>query len=180
MPESLRCIEVRRVRGQRKHLDVAAVFGKELQDFGFLVKRRIVLNQIHSMAATIIMWQQLFIHERQVRFGVEILGLVPPDKITGGHAHRPQNLLGVAFASRGNLRLLTAARPSPIKRGRLPKGGFVFVDNQRAFTPGVFFRFGWVNRIHRFCFLGSACTRRVLGRCTEKFRPLSKFRTCPG
>jgi len=180
MPKSLRCVEVRRVRGQRKDLDVAAVFGKELQDFGFLVKRRVVLNQIHSMAAAVVMWQQLFIHKRQVRFGVEILGLVSPDKIAGGHTHRPKNLLGVAFAPRGNLRLLTAARPSPIKRGRLSKRGFVFINNQRAFIPGVFFRFGWVKRIHRFCFLGSACTSRVLGRCTEKFKPLSKCRTCPG
>ena len=180
MPKSFRGIEVRRIRGQREHLKVAPVFGEELQDFGLLVKRSVVLNQIHPMAPAVKMWQQLFIHERQIGFGVEVFGLVPPDKITGGHTHRAQNLLGVAFAPRGNLRLLTASRPSSIKRGRLPKGGFVFIDNQRAFTPGVFFRFGWVKRIHRFCFLGSACTRRVLGRCTEKFRPLSKCRTCPG
>ena len=144
MPKSFRGIEVRRVRRQRKHLDVAAVFAKELQDFGFLVKRRVVLNQIHSMAAAVIMWQQLFIYERQVRFGVKVFGLVPPDKIASGHTHRAQDLLGVAFAPRGNLRLLTASRPSAIERGCLPKGGFVFIDNQRPFAPGVFFRFGWV------------------------------------
>ena len=96
------------------------------------------MNQIYPMAAAVKMWQQLFIHERQIRFGVEVFGLVPPDKITGGHAHRPQNLLRVAFAPRRNLRLLTAARPSPIQRGRLPKGGFVFIDNYRPFAPGVF------------------------------------------
>jgi len=180
MPKSLRGVEVRRIRGQREHFNVTLVLGKVLQDFGFLMKGGVVLNQIHPMARAVIMRQQLLIHERQVRFGVEVLGLVPPDKITGGHTHRPQNLLGVAFAARGNFRLLTAARPSPIKRWGLSKGGFVFINDQRAFTPSVFFRFGWVNRIHRFCFLGSACTRRVLGRCTEKFRVLSKRRTCPG
>ena len=105
----------------------------------FLVKRGVVLNQIYTMAAAVIMWQQLFIHKRQICFGVEVFGLVPPDKIAGRHTHRPENLLGVAFAPRGNLRLLPASRPSTIKRGGLSKGGFVFIDNQRPFAPGVFF-----------------------------------------
>jgi len=62
--------------------------------------------------------------------------------MAGGHTHRSQNLLGVAFAPRGNLRLLTASRPSAIKRGCLSKGGFVFINHQRSFLPGVFFRLG--------------------------------------
>jgi hypothetical protein len=43
MPEPLRGIEIRRIRGQRKHLDLPAVLRKELQDSG-LVKRRVVLD----------------------------------------------------------------------------------------------------------------------------------------
>jgi len=81
---------------------------------------------------------------------------------------------GVSFSSRGNLWLLTAPRPGAVKGRRPPKRCFVLINDHRAFIPGVFFR-----RIHRFCFLGSACTKRVLGRCTEKFNPLSKWRTCP-
>ena len=44
MPEPLRGIEIRRIRGRRKHLDLPAVLRKELQDSGLLVKRRVVLD----------------------------------------------------------------------------------------------------------------------------------------
>ena len=44
MLEPLRGIEIRRTRGQRKHLDLPAVLRKELQDSGLLVKRRVVLD----------------------------------------------------------------------------------------------------------------------------------------
>ena len=46
MPEPLRGIEIRRIRGQRKHLDLPAVLRKELQDSGLLVKRRVVLDDL--------------------------------------------------------------------------------------------------------------------------------------
>ena len=119
VPKAFGGIKVRRIGGQREHLEVAVMFGKELQNFGLFVKRGVVLNQIHAMAAAIKMRQQFFIHERQVSFGVEVFGLVPPDKIAGGHADRPQDLLGVAFAAGGDLRLLTAARPRAIERIRV-------------------------------------------------------------
>ena len=144
MPEPLGRIEVRRVGRQREDFDVAVVFGKEFQDFRFLMIRGVVLNQIDPMAAAVIMGQQVSIHERQISVGVEVFGLVPPDKIAGGHADRPQDFLRVAFSARGNLRLLTAPRPSALERGRLSKGRFIFVNDHRPFALGVFFRFGWV------------------------------------
>ena len=54
------------------------------------------------------MRQQDAIDERQIRLGVEVLLLLSPNKIAGGNADRPQDLLGVSFSPRGNLRLLTA------------------------------------------------------------------------
>ena len=151
-----------------------------LERFQLRQARNYLFNQIHAMAAAIKVRQQRFVHEGQVCFSVEVFGLVPPDKIAGGDADRPQDFLGVAFAARGDFRLLPTARPGAIQRGSLAKGRLIFINNQRPFPPGVFFRFGCVKRIQRFCFLGSACTRRVLGRCTEKFKSLSKCRTCPG
>jgi hypothetical protein len=90
------------------------------------------------MAAAVIMRQQDAIDERQVRLLIELLLLVPPNKIAGGSADRPQDLLGVSFSPRGNLRLLTAPRPSAVKGRRLPKRCFVLMNDHRAFIPGVF------------------------------------------
>src|SRR5271156_6480490 len=153
MPKPLRGIEVRRIGRQREHLNVAAVLGKELQDLGFLVKRGVVLNEIYSMAAAIIMWQQFFVHEGYIGFGVEVFGLVPPDKSAGGNPHRPQNLWGGPFATRRNFRLLTAARPSAIECRRLAKGGFVFINNQRALV--LWFALVWpLTRVYEYLTIG--------------------------
>ena len=55
LPEPLRRIEVRRVGRQREHLELAVVLGKIRQDFGLLVIRGVVLNQIDPMAAAVVM-----------------------------------------------------------------------------------------------------------------------------
>ena len=47
-PEPLRGVEVRRIGGQQEHLDLAVVLGKKLQDFGLLVIRGVVLDQIEG------------------------------------------------------------------------------------------------------------------------------------
>src|SRR5882757_8288877 len=97
------------------------------------------------MAAAVIMRQQDAIDERQIRLGVEVLLLVSPNKIAGGNADRPQDLLGVSFSPRGNLRLLTAPRPSAVKGRRLPKRCFVLINDHRAFIPGFFFKLGEIS-----------------------------------
>ena len=96
------------------------------------------------MSAAVIMRQQVSVHERQVSLRVEVFVLVPPHKIAVGHTDRAQDFLRVAFPARGDLRLLSAARPSAIKGGRLPKGRFVLVNDYRPFALGVFFRLGRV------------------------------------
>ena len=144
MPEALCGVEIRRIGRKMTHFHVTVMFGKELQDLGLLVIRRVVLDQIDPMATAVIVRQQIFLQESQVSLGVEVFGLVTPHKLAGGHADRAQNLLGVAFSARGDLRLLAAPRPSAIKRGRLPKGRFVLVNDYRPFALGVFFRLGRV------------------------------------
>src|SRR6266403_435387 len=117
MPEPLRRIEVRRIGGKGEYLDLAVVFGKKLQDFGLLVIRGVVLNQIDSVTTAVIMRQQVSVYERQIGLGVEVFRLVPPDKIAARHTDRSQDFLRVAFSACGNLRLLTAPRPSAIEGG---------------------------------------------------------------
>ena len=90
------------------------------------------------MPATVEMRQQVSVEERQIGWGVEIFCWMMPHKIAGGHTDRPQDFLRVAFSARGNLRLLTAPRPSAVKRGRLPKGRFIFINDYRPFVPGAF------------------------------------------
>ena len=57
MPEPLRRVEVGRIGWQEKHLDLAVVLGKIVQDFGLLVIGRIILNEKHPMTAAVKMWQ---------------------------------------------------------------------------------------------------------------------------
>ena len=90
------------------------------------------------MAAAVIMRQQVFVPERQIGLRVEIFGLVTPGKIAGGHTDRAQDFLGVALSPRRDFRLLTAPRPWAIKRGRLPKGCFGFINDHRPFVAAVF------------------------------------------
>ena len=144
MPEPLGRIEIRRIGRKWKHRDLPIMFGEKFQDFGLLVIRGIVLDQIDPMVATVIMREQFSVDERQISLGVEVFGLVPPEEIGGGHADGPQDLLRVAFSARGNLRLLAASRPGPIKSGRLSKGRFILINDQGSFFPSVFFRFGCV------------------------------------
>ena len=53
-----------------------------------------------------------------------------------------QDLLGVALATAGDLRLTADRRPGLVERGRLAEGGFVFVNDYRLFLPGFFLRLG--------------------------------------
>ena len=53
-----------------------------------------------------------------------------------------QDLLGVSLAAAGDLRLRANWRPGLVKRGRLPEGGFILVNDDRLFRPGFFLRLG--------------------------------------
>ena len=53
MPEPFRRVEVRRIGWKEKHLDLAVVLGKIVQDFRLLVIGRIILNEKHSMTAAV-------------------------------------------------------------------------------------------------------------------------------
>ena len=102
----------------------------------------VVLDQIDAMPPLVKCRQQDLLKKIDVIFGVEVLGLMPvrePALIQGNGA---QNLLGVSLAAGGDLRLRADRRPGVVKRGRLPEGGFVLVNDYRLFPPGFFLRLG--------------------------------------
>lgn len=55
-----------------------------------------------------------------------------------------EDLLCVAFPSRGNLRLASPFGPSGVQSWRLSKRSLVFEDDHRTFAFSVFFRLGYV------------------------------------
>jgi hypothetical protein len=55
MPEALRCIEIGRIGWQLKHCDLSLVFGKVRPDFRLLVVGGIVLDEIHTVGAVVIL-----------------------------------------------------------------------------------------------------------------------------
>ena len=75
---------------------------------------------------------------------MEILLLVAVNELGIVQPHGSENLLGVAFAAGGNLRLAVPSRPGRVQGGRLPEGGLVGKNDHRSFALGVFFSLGYV------------------------------------
>lgn len=71
-------------------------------------------------------------------FGVEVLGLMPVCEPALVQGNGTEDLLGVSLAVGGDLQLRADRCPGLVKRGRLPEGGFVFVNDYRLFLPGFF------------------------------------------
>ena len=106
------------------------------------VIRRIVLDQVNSMAAAVIGWQDDVLQECQICFVVEILGLVAVGELGLEEADRAENLLCVALATSGDFRPAVQRRPGLMQGRALAKGRLVHKNDYRAFGFGVFFRLG--------------------------------------
>jgi len=102
----------------------------------------VVLDQIDAPAAFVKRRQENLLQKIDIIVGVEVLGLMSvgePALIQGDGA---QDLLRVALAAGGDLRLRTDRRPGLVQRGRLPKGGFVLVNDYGLLLPAFFLRLG--------------------------------------
>jgi hypothetical protein len=119
IPNPFRGVEFRPVGRQLEHLHVAAVLGEPLIGFMLFVVRGIVLNQEHTMAPPIKRGHQNLIQKCHIGFPLKIVLLVEVDELRGVHTHRPKNLLRVALAPSGNMRLAGHARPGGVQGGRL-------------------------------------------------------------
>jgi hypothetical protein len=96
------------------------------------------------MASPVKSRQQNLFQKIDVRLGVEIFLLVAINELAAGDVDAAQNLLRVALAARGDLRLRTQRRPGLVQRRRLAERGLVLVDDYRPFGAGFFLMFGYV------------------------------------
>ncbi len=142
IPNPFRGVKFRPVGWQLEDLHVAAVLGEPLIRFLFFVVGGIVLDQKHTVAAPIKRGHQNLIQKCHIGFPLEIVLLVEVDELRGVHPHCPKNLLRVALAPSGNVRLAGHTRPGGVQGGRLAEGGLVLKNNYRPFAPGFFLRRG--------------------------------------
>jgi len=106
------------------------------------VIRRIVLDEVNAVAAPVIGREDDLLHKCLIGYVIEILGLVPVGELGVLQTDGAENLLGVAFATRGNFRPAVQGSPRLMQGGALVKGGLVHINNYRVFGLGVFFRLG--------------------------------------
>jgi hypothetical protein len=142
VPNPLGGVEFWPVGWQLEDLDVAAVLSEPLIGFLFFVVGGVVLNQEHAMAPPIERGHQNLIQKGHIGFPLEIVLLMEVDELGGVHAHGAKNLLGVAFAPGGDVRLAADSRPGGVQGGRLAERRLVLKNNYRPFAPGFFLRLG--------------------------------------
>src|SRR5205809_6708633 len=124
VPDPLGGIKFGPVGRQLKYLNVATVLGKPLIRFFLFMIGGIVLNQKHTVPAPIERRHQHLIQKRHVSLPLEIILLVEINKLGGVKRNAPKNLLSVALATVGNLRLLGHSCPMGMQGGRLAERAF--------------------------------------------------------
>ena len=142
MPNSFHGIELRRIRRKQIDFHAFAVRAEPFVDFGLLVIGSIVLHQVDSMVAPVEARHQRVLQEMDIRFRVEVLGLMPVSELAVCNINARQKLLRVPLSARGNLGLRIADGPCLMQRRRLTEGRLVFVNDYRFFRPGFFLRLG--------------------------------------
>ena len=176
MPEAFDGVEFGRIRRQVVSLPPRAIVLEPSFNVAVMVIRGVVLNE--EDAAGIIMTSEAF---KKIQIGLGVENGSPMVEEAGGiNVQSAENLDAVSLAGDGNERLVAAPGPSGVKRGILPEACLVLENQRRLSGTGFFFSLGYVCRCQRSCFSGSARARSRLGRWTEKPKPWSSLRTCPG
>lgn len=75
---------------------------------------------------------------------MEVVLLVLVSELSVVQAHSSKNLLRMALASGGDLRLAAQPGPGGVQGWRLAEGSLVFKNDHRPFHPGFFLRRGYV------------------------------------
>jgi len=138
MPQSLRRIEGRGIRGELMDFEPSPV-GFEPRPHGVvLVIGRIVLNQVCALG---IIPSGELLQVIQVGLRIQDIGAVV---VEAGRieVHRAKHLDALSLAGHGDLGLAAEACPGLIQGGVLPEGGFVLENQGRPFRNGFFFRVG--------------------------------------
>lgn len=100
------------------------------------------MDQKDAMPSPIKSGQHDLVQELAVGFGIEVFGLVPVGKLSAHQRHRTEDLLSVALASRGDLRLRVQRGPGPMQGRTLSEGSLVLINDYTPFGLGFFFRLG--------------------------------------
>jgi len=102
-PDLLYAVELGRIGRQQENFQALAICFEPFVDFGLLVIRGVVLNQVHAVIAPVETGQEYLVQETDVCLGIEILGLVSVGELAGVRLDACEDLLGVALAESRHL-----------------------------------------------------------------------------
>jgi hypothetical protein len=142
MPDPLLRVEFRGVFGQGEDLDARALLLKPSPNLRMSMIGGVILDEINSMASSIIGWQKDVLDKSLIGQMVEILGLMPVSELGPLQTDGAENLLGVAFAPSGYFWSTVLRSPGLMQGWALAKRGFVHIDDYGLLGLGVFFRLG--------------------------------------
>lgn len=100
------------------------------------------MDQAHAMAPPVKGGQEDFLSKAAIALGIEVFGLVPAGKLSVRQGHRPENLLGIALAAGGDLRLGVHPSPGLVQGRAWAEGRLVLVNDYAPFALGFFLRLG--------------------------------------
>ena len=106
IPDTLGCIQFRPVGRKLEDFYVAAVGFEPIVGLLLFVIRRVVLDQVDPVAAPVEGGHDHLLQESQIGLPLKIILLMEIDETGVVQTDGPENLLCMAFPSRGNLRLL--------------------------------------------------------------------------
>jgi len=158
------------------HFQPVAIGFEPAPHLRILVVGGVILNQDRSLAA--VPAGQLF-QECEVGARIED-GVLLVVEASAPEFDRAQDLDTLALPGDRDFGGTADSAPGGIQGGVLPEAGFVGKDQRPALGLGFFLRLGYVRRCHRSCWPTSARASTRRGRCTEKPRACSSFRTWPG
>lgn len=139
IPDPFGSIQFGPVRRKLEDFHVAAVGFEPVIGFLLLVIRGVVLNQVDPVAAPIEGGHRHLLQEGQIGLPLKIVFLMQVDELGVVQLHGPENLLRIALASRGDLRLTSPSGPGRVQGGSLTERRLVFENDHRPFALGVFF-----------------------------------------
>lgn len=102
-PDLLNAVEFGRIGRQLEDFQALAICFEPFVDFGLLVIRGVVLNQVHTVVAPVKTRQEYFVQETDVCLGIEILGLVPVGELAGARVEAREDFLSIALAESRHL-----------------------------------------------------------------------------